>query len=126
MRSTEANARLRLPWYPRDLAGKKRKPEKIDATQENTDHPADSTYDKKENNRTMTHSPLDAIVSAMDGMTLTDAHKNLHIANTKLTEAHQNVSDLLIRKYTTYDAIPDHYKHLYIPPRSGTKRSLLD
>ena len=74
----------------------------------------------------MTDFPLHALASAMDGMTLTDARKNLQIANTKLSEAHQNVSDLLIRKYTTYDAIPDHYKHLYIPPRSGTKRFLLD
>ena len=74
----------------------------------------------------MTDFPLHALASAMDGMTLTDVRKNLQIANTKHSEAHKNVSDLLIRKYTTYNAIPDHYKHLYIPPRSGTNHFLLD
>jgi hypothetical protein len=66
------------------------------------------------------------IASAMGQMTLADAREALTGAVAKVEVAHQNVSDLLIRKYTTYDAIPDHYKHLYIPPRSGTKRSFLD
>lgn len=66
------------------------------------------------------------IASAMRMMTIADAREALSGAVAKVETAHQNISDLLIRKYTTYHAIPDHYKHLYIPTRSGTKRSFLD